>query len=198
MGKFSEYKLPLKSLPVGSHKFEYHIGKQFFTNIEDNDVRNADVDVALTVEHRNGCYSLRFKVTGEVVVACDRCLDDLPLPVETAYDIVVKYGEDYSDDSDDFLVIPESDSYLNVAYMIHDTIALAIPIKHVHPSGKCNKAMSALLKKHRSEETGEPADPDLADIDDILDDGDTEAQADPRWDKLKNLKIETTENQFDK
>ena len=62
----------------------------------------------------------------------------------------MKYGDDYNDESDDLLVIPYSDNYLNVAYMLYDTIVLTIPIRHVHPMGKCNRAMLSALHKHRS------------------------------------------------
>ncbi len=189
MGKFSEYKVPLKSMPVGIQETDFQIGKQFFVNMEDNDVRNADVKVHLVVEHKNDYYDMHFTMTGEVTVACDRCLDDLVLPVDTTYHIIVKYGDDYRDDSDEYMEIPFSDADINVAYMIHDTIALAIPIKHVHPLGKCNRAMSSILKKHRASSTN----PEDAEIEDELmegiDDMDTPA-TDSRWDKLKDLNIE--------
>ncbi len=189
MGKFSEFKLPLKSIPAGTQEFSYHLDKAFFVNMEDADVRDADVDVHLTVTHKNDVYDLVFHLTGTVTVACDRCLDNLELPVDTTYQVAVKYGDDYRDDADGMIEIPESDNFLNVAYMIHDTAALAIPIKHVHPLGKCNRAMSTLLKKHRAHTPGDP-DAELEDeLLDGIDDADTgEAQAtDPRWDALRGL-----------
>ena len=165
MGKFTAYKLPLKSLAKGSHEFDYTLGKQFFVDMESADVRDADVKVKLTVTYNGDVYDLNFVFTGEVTVLCDRCLDDLHLPIETAYHILVKYGDTYNDDSDDLLEIPESDNYLNVAYMIYDTAVLAIPPRHVHPLGKCNRAMSALNKKYlvkdESEEDADDIDTDL-------------------------------------
>ena len=189
MGKFTEFKLPLKSMPEGSQEFEYKLTKQFFVNMENNDVRDADIIVDLTVDHNHDCYTLYFKLDGDVVVACDRCLDDLHLPIDTEYSIIVKYGDDYDDSSDEFLVIPESDNYLNVAYMIHDTVALAIPIKHVHPLGKCNRAMSSLLKKHRAA-SGEDADLEnslIEEMDHMDTDSDPSPATDSRWDKLKDF-----------
>jgi uncharacterized metal-binding protein YceD (DUF177 family) len=148
MGKFTEFKLMLKSLPEGTHTFEYRLEKQFFSNMENDDVRNADVKVVLTVDHRRDAYVLAFHVAGTLTVPCDRCLDDLPIEIDATYDLTVKYGEEYNDDSDTMLIIPESDNYLNVAFMIYDTAVLAIPPRHVHPQGKCNRAMSALNKKY--------------------------------------------------
>jgi hypothetical protein len=52
--------------------------------------------------------------------------------------------------------------------MIYDTVMLTIPIKHVHPLGKCNRAMSNLLKKHRAP-SNPLGDDDNEMMDDILD-----------------------------
>ena len=185
VGKFSAYKIQLKSMPEGVHKFDFHLEKQFFLDMESTDVRDADLDVALTVTHRNGLYALDFEIKGEVTLICDRCLDELQWPIETTYNVSVKYGDQYNDDSDELLEIPETDNDLNVAYMIYDTVALNIPIKHVHPLGKCNRAMSSLLRRHRS--------PGLADPDDAMDllddeaDDSGDAPTDPRWDALKDF-----------
>ncbi|MDE6439071.1 MAG: DUF177 domain-containing protein [Muribaculaceae bacterium] len=194
MGKFSQFNLPLKSLAKGTHQFEYRLDKQFFDNMESADVRDADVSVALTVTYANDVYDLQFAVKGTVVVPCDRCLDDLTLDVDTTYGVKVKYGEEFRDDSDDIMEIPESENSLNVAYMIFDTVSLAIPIKHVHPMGKCNRAMSSLLKKHKATAANDPdadLEEDLIDemdsMPDVADDSASDAPTDPRWDKLKDL-----------
>lgn len=150
MGKFSKYSLPLKSLSKGTHEFDYHIDNQFFVDMESQDIRDASLDVRVTVFFDGFAYDLSLAVTGEVTVQCDRCLDDMQQPVDATYHIVVKYGDSYRDDSDELLEIPERDSSLNISYMLYDTVELAIPIKHVHPAGRCNRAMSALLKRHLS------------------------------------------------
>ena len=196
MGKFTEFKLQLKSLPVGTHQMQYHLGKQFFSDMESQDVRDADVDVTLALDYRNDLYDLTFKLSGVLTLLCDRCLDEMELPIETEYHIVVRYGDRYNDDSDEYLEIPDSENYLNVAYMLNDTVALAIPIKHVHPLGKCNRAMSALLKKHRGgfPTNAEDEDEDTFDFsdemsDEIQDMDDRESlSTDPRWEKLKELR----------
>lgn len=177
MGKFSEFKLPLKSLPIGTHQFEYRLGKEFFANMESSDIRNADLSVKLSVTHKGDIYDLNFDISGEITLLCDRCLDDMLQLVDTNYHIVVKYGDKYCDDSDEVLEIPESDNYLNVAYLIYDTVSLSIPIKHVHQAGQCNKAMSEILRKHRAADEEIGTDEEDSQNEDI----------DPRWAKLKEL-----------
>ena len=197
MGKFTEFKLPLKSLPEGTHSFEYHLGKKFFENMESPDIHDADLQVQLTVTYKRELYTLDFTIAGTITLICDRCLDDLIMPVETEYHINVKYGDDYNDEADDLLVIPESDNYLNVAYILYDTVALTVPIKHVHPMGKCNRQMSQMLKKHRAR----PADDDSELEDELIEEMDSmdasdpaEQPTDPRWDALKGLASSTDES----
>jgi hypothetical protein len=195
LGKFTAYKLPLKSLAAGTYDYEYHLGKQFFTDMESADIHDADLTVKLTVTHKRDIYRLDFTITGTITLICDRCLDDLIMPVDTTYSIAVKYGDDYNDEADDLLIIPESDNFLNVAYMIYDTVALTIPIKHVHPMGKCNRQMSAMLRKHRAHR---PGDEDAELEDNLIDEMETmdterdEPPADPRWDGLKALSSDAT------
>ena len=190
MGKYTAFKLPLKSLGVGTHEFEYHLDKQFFVNMESSDIHDADLNVALTVQYNGDIYNLDFHITGEVVLICDRCLDDLRFPIDATYHIVVKYGEDYNDDNDEVLEIPETDNTLNVAYMIKDTVELAIPMKHVHPLGKCNRQMSAMLKKHRATSGDDDAELEnelIDEIDNIDAQSSAAGNSDPRWDALRKF-----------
>lgn len=191
MGKYTEFMVPLKALTPGEHTYNYHLGKEFFKNMESADIRDANVETTLTVNMHNDVYQLHFTVSGEVTVLCDRCLDEMQLPVDASYDVTVKYGDAYRDDSDEVLEIPSTANDLNVAYMIFDTVSLSIPIKHVHPLGKCNRQMSAMLKKHRVSDSGDPDINDelqlIDEMDDVSDDSDSPKATDPRWDALKGL-----------
>lgn len=120
----------------------------FFKNMEATDVLSADVSVLLAIEHKHDAYQLSLKCRGQLQVPCDRCLDPVEIPVDTTFEVTVKYGESYSDEADDILVIPYEETSLNVAYMLYDTLMLTIPLRHVHAPGKCNRAMTAVLRSH--------------------------------------------------
>lgn len=166
--------------------------------MESADIRDARLKVIATVNVKGDIFELTLKVSGEITLICDRCLDEMQMPVDTEYNVFVKYGEDYNDDSDNLLVIPESDNFLNIAYILYDTVALTVPIKHVHPLGKCNRAMSTLLRKHRSPasniegEDGEMVEELMESIDDDIDSVD-DTPSDPRWNELKKLKNQDNE-----
>ena len=173
MGKFSEFKLPLKSMPIGTHEFEYHLGGGFFADMESPDIHDAELSVKLSVIHKSDVYDLRFDIIGKVTLLCDRCLDEMQQAVNTNYHIVVKYGDIYCDDSDEVLEIPESENYFNVANLIYDTVSLSIPMVHTHREDECNEAMSKMLRQHQVQEVDDAKEEDKG--------------IDPRWAKLKEL-----------
>ena len=171
VGKFTAYKVQLASLPDGHHEQDFEIGTEFFKNMENRDIISADVNVHLDLVKKDELYDCTFTVKGLLQIPCDRCLDPLDHEVDTQYHVVVKYGDNYDDGADNLLTIPYSNSYLNVAYILNDTILLTIPMRHVHPLGKCNRAMAAALNKHRSPGGDEEIDIALDEVDaEIADD----------------------------
>lgn len=132
-------------------------------------------------------FEMNFTLEGTVIVPCDRCLDDMELPIETNNRLVVKFGREYAEESDEVVVIPEDEGAINVAWFLYEFIALAIPMKHVHAPGKCNKAMSSKLKKHTAKGSAMSDDMDDDAADDVSFDEDSSTSVDPRWDALKGL-----------
>ncbi|MGL5619718.1 MAG: YceD family protein, partial [Tannerellaceae bacterium] len=152
------------------------------------EVQKGKVKVLLTLKRTPLMFDLSFKLDGVAYVPCDRCLDDVEIPIDTTAKLIIKFGHEYSEESDEVIVIPEEEGEINLAWFIYEFVALAIPMKHVHAPGKCNKSMSSKLKKHSARQ----ADDEEVDGDDdgfeyeedtVVD----EAPQDPRWDALKDL-----------
>ena len=184
LGRFDLYKVDLKSMKQDVQEISYLLDNQFFANIESDDIQKGKVNILLTVTKTLDVFNLTFKIHGTVTIPCDRCLDDMDYPIETTARLIVKFGKDYAEESDEIVVIPESEGVINLAWFLYEFIALAIPIKHIHAPGKCNKQMTTKLKKHTAK-----AEDDADDFDDVeLGDDDSEADIDPRWDALKELK----------
>lgn len=172
----------------GIHEKEYSLENKFFVDIDGTEVQKGRVKVSLTIKRSSVMFEMNFQIDGVVMVPCDRCLDDMELPVSTHNRLVVKFGKEYAEESDEVVVIPEDEGEINLAWFIYEFIALAIPMKHVHMPGKCNKTVSSKLKKHtaRSVDSDDEYDDDSnedASADEDIDD----VQSDPRWDALKGL-----------
>ena len=172
---------------------EYRLDNEFFANIDGPEVQRGKVDVKLNVKRTATMYELKFHLAGVIYIPCDRCLDDMEHEIDTEEELFVKMGAEYSEESDTLLVIPETEGELNIAWFLYEYIALTIPLKHVHPYGKCNKDMSARLHKmsaHRSDEEDFEEEIPLFVDDETAGIPTGEQETDPRWDALKNLKRE--------
>ena len=189
MGKFKLYNVDLKNLTPGIHEFEYLLENKFFVDIDGDQVQKGKVKVHLTIKRSSMMFEMNFQIEGVVMVPCDRCLDDMEIPIDTHNRLVVKFGKEYAEESDEVVVIPEDEGAINLAWFLYEFIALAIPMKHVHAPGKCNKTMSSKLKKHtaRSTEDGDEEYEDDSVEEDITIDDDVPVATDPRWDGLKGL-----------
>ena len=183
MGKFKLYNVDLKNLSPGVHEFEYLLENKFFVDIDGTEVQKGKVKVHLTVKRSSMMFEMNFQIEGVVVVPCDRCLDDMEIPIDTHNRLVVKFGKEYAEESDEVVVIPEEEGAINLAWFLYEFIALAVPMKHVHAPGKCNKAMSSKLKKHTarsSDETEDDFEDDMGGDDLALEDDGNASPADPR------------------
>ncbi|GHU72951.1 hypothetical protein FACS189413_16760 [Bacteroidia bacterium] len=169
---------------------EYLLDNQFFANIDNEDVQKGKVKVTLTITKNAGGFQMNFTLNGTIVIPCDRCLDDMDYPVDSTARLMVKFGKDYSEESDEVVIIPEKEGVINLAWFLYEFVVLSISIKHVHAPGKCNKQMQAKLKKHSAKSTEEDDDSYAMENDEaiIVHDDDNTTPIDPRWDALKDLK----------
>jgi uncharacterized metal-binding protein YceD (DUF177 family) len=189
LGKYSEYIVPLRGLKGDTHKFEYKLTNDYFAKIDDPDITKGKLDVVLNVKKIGETFELNFNIKGVVQISCDRCLDDMDQAIDTQDTIFVKFGKEFAEEDGNVVIVPFEEGEINVAWFIFEFIALNIPIKHVHPFGKCNKEMTSKLKQVSTFEKDEDSDGDF-EIDD--EDFSDKKQTDPRWDVLK--KIINTDN----
>ena len=173
-------KLKIKTLPFGTHTVECHLDESFFNIDEQTEVRRADVDATLEVTRKSeSTYHLEISCRGTVTIPCDRCLDDLDLPVDVDYSLnVEQMGTEVDDSNDELLIVPSDCRELDAAPLVRDTVLLALPMTRCHESeDDCNADMLDALDRHRAE-----AVPD--DDDNVSETTGT----DPRWEALKKLK----------
>ena len=167
MRKLAHFDIPFTGLPIGSHHYQFDIDKSFFDNFEFSEISEAKFHVKIDLDKQSNMLILHFDIKGEVEVLCDTCGDMFFLPLSYQDRIIVKFGDEEIDQSDEIWVIPHHEHKINVADLIYEFTHLALPVRRVHPEGECNEeAISnpTKLESHPIEEN------------------------DPRWDKLKKIK----------
>lgn len=187
MGKFDKYRIDLKGMQEDKINFDFLLDNIFFANIDGPEVQKGKVNVKLDVKKTSRAFELNFQTEGVVYVPCDRCLDDIEQPVTSTDKVMVKFGREYGEEGD-IIVVPEEDGDINVAWFMYEFVSLAVPMKHVHPPGKCNKAMTGKLSKHLRTSGDDEGENDFdTGGDDIVVDDDNDTPTDPRWNELKKI-----------
>ncbi len=173
MCSLERFKIDLKGLTDETTVLEWDLDNSFFGALDQTEVEGGALHVSLSIRKASGFFELLFHTVGTIDIACDRCLDLMKQPIETDNHLTVKLGSTASED-DDTVTVDEDEGILDTSWLIFEFVALAIPIQHVHATGKCNPAMTKALEELSADRSG--------------DEESTQA-IDPRWEKLKNLKI---------
>ena len=174
MCSLETFKIDLKGMTTDEQRLEFDLDGDFFKALNASEVNDGALHVSVSIRKASGFYELQFHTEGMVIVPCDLCLDDMEQPIVTDNRLMVKLGAETNTDDDDVVIVDENEGILDTSWLIYEFIALAIPIKHVHAPGKCNSVMTQKLQ--------ELSGADLR--------GKEEAkEIDPRWEKLKNLKV---------
>jgi len=168
MGSLERFKIDLQGLKGEAQAFEFGLSNDFFEDLDIAEVRGGRFKAQVEVRKVVNDYQLRFHVEGQAVVACDLCLDDMSIPVDTDYQVVAKLGDNFLED-EGMVTIPADNPTIDTAWLIYECIALALPTRHVHEPGGCNPEMEQRMRQLSVEADDAPA-------------------ADPRWSELEKLK----------
>ena len=179
MNSLEQFKIDLIALTEEETPLEYELDDRYFAALDDAQVKSGSLHVSGSIRKASGFFELTLHATGTVRVPCDRCLDMMDQPIEAELMATVKLGghgtqirDNEADADDDIICVDERDGMLDLAWPIYESIALAVPIQHVHQPGDCNVLMSEKLNQFSAARSS---------------DADAQDAVDPRWDALKGL-----------
>lgn len=173
--KFKEYEIPFVGLKQGEHLFEFEIDNSFFTLFDYSDFNEVSQKVSVVLNKKSNLLELTFKSEGTVNVNCDLTNEPFNLPIEGSLHLVVKFGEEFNDENEELLIIPNSEFSINVAQYIYEMIVLSVPAKRIHPE---------VINGNLGQETLQKLEELSPKHTEIVEENE---EIDPRWNKLKNL-----------
>ena len=169
------FVIPLNGLTPGRTEFRRKVGKEFFESFDNSEILDSDVDVLVTVEKSNRYLGVDVDLKGHVTVACDRCLEDLDLPVEASPKFSVKFGsvssaseEDLREGDREIIMLPDSHADLDLGQIVYDFINISLPMQRVHADGGCNPETLKFLNG-RNEGNTEGSDSPFASLKGLFD-----------------------------
>ena len=129
-------KVDLKGLKDDETSLVFDLDDTYFGALDEAEVKKGSLHVSVSIRKASGFFEFLIHAAGTVIIPCDRCLDDMEQPVDTDVRQVVRLGSENSEDGDT-LVVAEDEGILDLTWIIYESVALAIPIRHVHAPGKC-------------------------------------------------------------
>ena len=98
-----------------------------------------------------------------MTLECDRCLEELVLPVDVMALLSVKSGRE-SDGREvaregdrEIVWLPEDNTELDLSQIVYDYTCLSLPMLKVHPDGQCNPDMVRFICKEAANAPKGPA-----------------------------------------
>jgi uncharacterized protein len=165
-----KYCIPFKGLKPGVHPFDFEVGDTFFDLFPESQIHKGAVSVHVKFEKEERMLVLNFTLEGIAVVPCDRCNEPMQVKISGTERLIMKFGEEYQEQSDEVLIIPEMSHQVDLAPFIYEYIHLLLPMRKVHGEDAAE---------------GSTCDPEVIKK---LEELNRKASTDPRWEALSKLK----------
>ena len=170
MVRRGDYKIDIFKLSNSSHHYDFDFDDSFFSLFEEALVQKGNGKIDLELLKSDSFIELKFEIAGKVELVCDRSLEPFWYELKLNNKLLLKFGEDWEEISDEILMMPRGEQTINVAQYIYEFIGVAIPMKKLHPKFDNEDEYDDVI--YSSEDSNE----------------DTNTTIDPRWKKLKDLK----------
>lgn len=171
-----DFIIQFVGLSLGEHEYEFFVNDKFFENLDYSEIKQGEIKIDLILLKQSAMIVLQFKISGTVKVDCDLCSEEFDLPIEGQNKLIVKVGgHEVGDEDDDIISIAANEHELDLSQFIYEYIMLSVPLKRLHPLNKkgertCDKEMLKKVSKF------------------LVEKQDKETK-DPRWDGLKDIKL---------
>lgn len=177
--KRDEFKLRIAGIGLGNHRFSIACDKAFFEIAGITELEDGFLELDIEMEKKENMLSISFHFDGQVTAPCDRCLDPVTLPLAFDEHLVVNLipmGENETD-GDEIWVLNENEYEIDLFHFVYESIRLALPMQITHSitedgTSACNPEIVKQLDQLSQKEGLDPED------------------TDPRWDALKNIKLD--------
>jgi uncharacterized metal-binding protein YceD (DUF177 family) len=167
------YRIHILGLSLNVHHFTFEVGNEFFTKYDTGLVSEGTFSIDVALDKRETFLETAFSIKGSAKLVCDRSLDPFDFPLDFTSKIIFKYGDEDKEISEDVVMIHHGTETLELGQYIYEFIALAIPMKKLHPRFQ-----------NEEEETNEEGTIVYSSEEEVKKE---DEEIDPRWEMLKKL-----------
>lgn len=183
MKELSKYNIDIYGLEDKLYVYDMESGDAFFEELEQDIIESGHFKTHVELNKSATMIQLHFHSEGSVGLVCDRSLEPYEEPFITDDRIILKFGDQNQELTDEIEIIGRNTNRINIASYIFEFIALALPVKKIHPS----------LRSDEDEFSEDDDDVVLVYTSEMPEEDENEEtneKIDPRWEALKKLKGE--------
>ncbi|MFY0689419.1 MAG: DUF177 domain-containing protein [Cyclobacteriaceae bacterium] len=164
------FEIMISRLANGSNTFEYQLNNEFFEHFEHSLIEKGKGKAFLDVVKSETMMQLSFRIDLTIEMECDISLKKFDHQIEVENELIIKFGPEEKELSEDVIVIRSDAQFFNVAGYIYEFCSLEVPMKSIHPDIEAQERPDLYYGTPEEEET------------------EVSEEIDPRWAALKKLK----------
>ncbi len=159
VSKLDKYIIKFNGLNAGEYDFNFHVDNDFFSNFEKSEITGGNFNVDVLFIRNINSLELKLHLKGNVIIPCDRCLDDINQDIDFCDNIFVEFGEETNFDTNtDYVVLNSGSQEINISQFIYEFAHFALPLSRKHKDDEfgnstCNPKMIRILKELKPKES---------------------------------------------
>lgn len=135
------YSIAYKGLKNGRHDYRFEVDGALFEAFESTEIKDGRCEAEVALERSEAQLTLDVKITGYVVVECDRCLEDCRVPIDFEGQLLVKISDEVHEYDGEVMWLLPAEDLVDLSQYIYESIVLSLPYQRVHPEGECDPEM---------------------------------------------------------
>ena len=136
MNYLTQFIIPVTGLKPGSHQFDF---KLMIRSLNILNIPRYGMDTLICtwpLKKKINLLVFHFTFKGNVRVPCDRCYEPFDLPIEGNERLILKFGNDIHEESEEIQVVPVGENHFDISPLIYEYIHLSVPVRRVHPNNE--------------------------------------------------------------
>lgn len=141
-------QIDLNGLSSVEHKSSGEVCKEFFESFGNVEILDAEVFVDVLARKSQSGALIDILLKGSLTVPCDRCLEDLSVPVEEEVRLEARregLAETAAEDGREIIFLHDDELTVDLSQAVYDYLCLSLPIQRCHAEGECNPAVMKYL-----------------------------------------------------
>lgn len=127
--KFQDnYSIDFSKLDEKIHNFEFQVNDKFFDFFEYSEIKKGLIDINVEIQKQYKIIYLKLFFTGRISTICDRCLENIDLPIDNNFNLIIKQGDKNTETTEDVIIISEAIQKIYLSQYIYEFIHLCLPL----------------------------------------------------------------------